>query len=837
MKKTFLFAAFMPLFLWAQEESTGTVNAVPPDAPNPPPPAMQQPPPPAGYGMPAYGEPPANPLRRQTNPNLGEQERELLDKHRENAARGKADRGLRKGGETKGAKSGSGQNGASGKTSASNNGNLLNVDYVDEPILDVLRAIATAFRLSIIPDKDLGDVKVTIHLENIPVIEGLEKLCKSHGLELVADGSVYRVRKARENAFSIIEVRNKRMNLDVQNRPIKDFLRELVEKTKINIVPGQDLKGQVTGHLKDVDPIDGFKALMAANAYDVRLKNGVYLVENGDSTGQDNAYFRRGRRPAQGFPGQGGGNADVDVHDGKVTLNLNNASLGDAIREIAEQAGLNYTIIGDVSGNVNAQLKSVTVDEALSALLNGTRYAYIRKDGTLLIGDRNPNTPSGQALSGAELVYLKYIKAENIEKIVPKTVPAENIKVIKEQNAVLISGTNDDIDLVKTFIDKVDVPTPQVLMEVVVVEYNREKSSDFGLQAGPNANQGININGYGSMSGVQHSWTKGTWTGLIGIKPPNFDLSLKALESKNKAKILSMPKITTLNGNKAELRVSRTSYFPVSSYNKDGFQNMDYRTIDDGITIELTPWVTKHGEVNVTIAPSVKTTGATSTAGAPPPVTNRSISTNVMLMDGETIALGGLIKSQEDNTRSFVPILGSIPLLGYLFSSTSNATLTTELVIYVTPHILNPESQGVNLEEEFESLDRRSGFLKDNDFTGSGKAKKDAKEGREAKEAKEAPKAVVPPAPVSEIPAQPPARRPSVDSTPAAQPAPPPATAPVPSRVPSSQGSGGIFPPPAPMPPRAQVRPAPPAIRVPPRDSARTAPIPPPPNRDSVRAK
>jgi len=788
---------------------------------------MDEPPPPAGSVYPGPADnPQAYPQRRQVNPNLGEQERELLDKHRENAAKGKAGRGLKKNADSKAGKN-AGQSGAAAKTSAGSGGNLLNVDYVDEPILDVLRAIATAFKLSIIPDKDLGDVKVTIHLENIPVIEGLEKLCKSHGLELLADGSVYRVRKTRENAFSIIEVRNRRMNLDVQNRPIKDFLRELVEKTKINIVPGQDLRGLVTGHLKDVDPIDGFKALMAANAYDVRLKNGVYLVENGDSTGQDGSYARHGRRMGgQGYPGggQGGGNADVDVHEGKVTLNLNNASLGDALREIAEQAGLNYTIIGDVSGNVNAQLKSVSVDGALSALLNGTRYAFIRKDGTLLIGDRNPNTPSGQALSGAELVYLKYIKAENIEKIVPKSVPAENIKVIKEQNAVLISGTNDDIELVKTFIEKVDVPTPQVLMEVVVVEYNREKTSEFGLQAGANANSGININGYGSMSGVQHKWSKGSWTGLIGIKPPNFDLSLKALEAKNKAKILSMPKITTLNGNKAELRVSKTSYFPVSSVNKDGFQNMDYRTIDDGITIELTPWVTKHGEVNVTIAPSVKTTGATSSQGAPPPVTNRSISTNVMLMDGETIALGGLIKSQEDNTRSFVPILGSIPLLGYLFSATSSATLTTELVIYVTPHIINPETESVNLEEEFESLDRRSGFLKDGDFLGSGKGKK---------ESKEEPKAVVPPAPVSEVPAPPPARRPSDDSL-ADKPV-LPSSAPPAAPVPAPSGGSNRTPPTAP-PSRPPVR------RVTPQNQPMPgAPVPAPASpstpRDSARAK
>ena len=453
---------------------------------------------------------------------------------------------------------------------------------------------------------------------------------------------------------------------------------------------------------------------MAANNYEVRLKNGVYLVENGDSSNPNAPSFSRGRRNMAGInPGQG--NSDVDVHDGHVTLSLSNASLGDAIREIAEQAGMNFTIIGDVSGNVNAQLKGVTVDEALSALLQGTRYAYLRKDGTLLIGDRNPNTPSGQALSGAELIYLKYIKSENIEKILPKSISPENIKVIKEQNAVLISGTGDDISQVKEFLTKVDVPTPQVLMEIVVVEYNRSKNSELGIETGKSTYTGVKANIEGSMSGITQTITKGSFKGVIGILAPEFNLNLRALEAKNQAKILSMPKITTLNGNKAELKVSRTSYYNVRSVTKDGFQNNDYRTIDDGITIELTPWITKHGEVNVNITPSIKTSEIP-VGETPGAVTNRSINTNVSLMDGETIALGGLIKSQEDNSRQFVPILGSIPILGYLFSWRNSHTVTTELVIYVTPHILNPDAQNVNLEKEFKSLEHRSGLLEDADF-------------------------------------------------------------------------------------------------------------------------
>ncbi len=700
-----LFFYCLPLFADEAPVASFPTNAFQPqDQTSVSPTSSENNPSPPAAGMGADGFRPFQPHPRPDettgNVSLAGPEKEVLENHQANAAKGK--------------KAGNGLRVPANRTknSAKNSETMLNVDYVDEPVLDVLRAIATAFKLSLIPDKDIGDVKVTIHLENLPVIEGVEKLCRSHGLEMLVDGNVYRIRKTRETSFSMLEIHEKLMNLDVQNRPAKDFLREFVEKTRINIVPGQDLVGHVTGHLKDVEPLDGFKALMEANNFVVRLKNGVYLVENGDPTDQNGAV--RHPRSNQGFTRQGSGRADIDVHDGKVTLNLNNASLTDAISQIAEQAAMNFTLIGDISGNVTAQFKGVGLDDALSALLLGTRYAFLRRNGTLLIGDRNPNTPSGQALSEADLVYLKHIRAENIEKILPKSISPENIKVIKEQNAVLISGMADDIAQVKSFLAKVDISTPQVLMEVIVVEYNRNQGSEFGIENGL-SKQKPSIDITGSMSGITRQWTKDGFQASIGIKPPNFDMNLRALESKSKAKILSMPKITTLNGNKADLKVSRTSYYKVSSVTKDGFQNNDFRTIDDGISIEITPWITKHGEVNVTISPSIKTSEV-GDGETPPRVTNRSINTNVSLMDGETIALGGLLNSTQDNVRSFVPILGSIPLLGYLFSWRSANTSTQELVIYVTPHILDPNAQNVNLEDEFISLDHRSGFLQNSDF-------------------------------------------------------------------------------------------------------------------------
>ncbi len=692
LKKASLLVFLVCFAVYGQEEGeTPSSSGPPPEAgqfqPPPEPVPNVQPPPPA----------------------IGEPERTILEGHRQNSKRAKpsappppASAKLEP---------------PSGKTRGDLG--LLSADYVNEPILDVLRAIATAYGLSLIPDPAIGDVKVTIHLEKIPVLEGLERLCRSHGLEIVSEGRVYKVQRAKEAVHSSIEMRDGKMFLDLRNKPVRDFLREFGEKAGINVVPDQGLEGTVSGSLRSVTPLDGLKALMEANGFSLRQKSGVYLVEaQGGADESGGAAFPRATRRTQRMPSNSG---EIDVRGDKVTLRLQNASLGDAIREIAELADLNYAIIGELTGTVNANLRDVSVDEALGNLLMGTRFAYLRRGGTVLFGDRNPNTPSGQALSGSELVFLKYIKAENLEKLYPKSLSPENIKVVKEQNALLISGTAEDVQQARDFVDKVDLPTPQVMMEVIIVEYKRDQNSDFGIAPGKSDVPGANLNFTGNLSGIDYTFQKGGFKGGIGVLPPLFDMNLRALEAKNKAKVLAMPKITTINGNKADLKVSRTFYYQVSSVTKDGFQNNDFRAIDDGITIEITPWVTRHGEVNVTINPSIKT-AEPGPEGAPAPITNRAIQTNVRLMDGETIALGGLIESKETNQRSFVPILGSIPVLGYLFSYRKLLKITTELVIYITPHILDPVNQGLDLQEEFEGMEKRGGFLKSSDFLRSNKS-------------------------------------------------------------------------------------------------------------------
>jgi|GEM_PF-1869239 len=596
----------------------------------------------------------------------------------------------------------------------------LRVEVVDEPLLNLFRVIAKTHKINLVPQTDLKDQKITIHLQDIPLEEGLRVICRANGLDLVREGDVYFVRKATDETISNIRPGLKRIDIVVENQDVKNFIRDFSYKTGISIAPGQDLKGKVTGHFRDVNPIDGFKALMIANGLEVKRKGSIYIVESNANTDNSN----------QGYPGQSyshrrsggmGGSLDIDVNNGRVSLKLKNAQLNEVIPALIDQAGLNMVSYGNLDGSLDADLTDVPLEKALGILLQGTRFSFVVRDGMILIGDKSPGAPASTVLSTSELVNLKYLRVDKLMAMLPKNISGDGIKEIKEQNAVLITGTSEYITQVKEFLVQIDLPIPQVLLEVIIVEFNHKKSSELGIKniqrtADKDPTAGIPRGLFELKLGVNNAKLNNTFdykafSGSIGVMDNDFFLNLTANLSQDEGKVLAMPKITTLNGNKATLQVANTKYFPVSTFNQEGSQSTDYRSIPDGITIDITPWVTHSGDVNLQIAPSIKSASpdqpGENGSVRPGDVRDRNISTNVRLMDGETLVLGGLIDTKNDVGRVYVPILGHIPILGYLFSYRTKSTQTSELTIFVTPRILHDEDRNTLPSKVLEEMGKR----------------------------------------------------------------------------------------------------------------------------------
>jgi type IV pilus assembly protein PilQ len=600
-------------------------------------------------------------------------------------------------------------------------------DFKDTDIRDVVRSISIAYGLNIVIDKDIA-AKVTIHLTDVPVLDGLRTLLGTHGLSLINEGDIYRIAKAEDKGKGAIAVsRRDTLNMDIDNMDVRDFIRDISAKTGLNIIAEKNVEGRISGTLRNIDVEKGIRALFEANGFISRYRGDIIMVSSkekaegpsvgGRPIGGSGSYMQRSSGQQQEL--------DVRVKDGKVSVNLTSADIGDALKQISDQSQLNFITYGDVRGEVNAKLDNVPLEKAIGLLMAGTNYSFAIKDSILLVGDRNSATPSGQALSTSVLLHLKHIKADNFMTVLPKSIPATNVQIVKEQNAVLVTGTMDLITQVQEFIAQVDIPTPQIMIEAIVVEFSKDIGKEWGIKAGRGASsdsaysagsESYIPNYWGSMSGrgvknmidnVNREIKKplnGFQFGTIGFLPDDFWITLKALESESKAKVMAQPRIATLNGNKASINVGVTRYFRLQGGTIEN-PFVRFQEIKSGIKLDITPWISQSGQVTVEISPEISNSTGDNKEGFPN-VSTRSVNTTIRLNDGETIIIGGLIRAEDNKQIEKVPLLGSIPFFGKLFQSQGNQKSTSELVIYLTPHILR-DGDAVDLQGDLEKFKLR----------------------------------------------------------------------------------------------------------------------------------
>ena len=169
------------------------------------------------------------------------------------------------------------------------------------------------------------------------------------------------------------------------------------------------------------------------------------------------------------------------------------------------------------------------------------------------------------------------------------------------------------------------------------------------------------------------------------------------------ATIKARPNITTLNGQQATIDVGTVQYYKVVNVDKDGKEETRYQSVNGGVTLQVTPWVSGSGEITLKLSPSVSNIGAVSAEG-PPQVSRRMVDTTVRVKDGQTIVIGGLIQDIGTNIKSRVPILSDIPIIGELFKSNNRDVNQTELIIYITPRVLKTDEE--NVVEEMEEKER-----------------------------------------------------------------------------------------------------------------------------------
>ncbi|MGC2040252.1 type II and III secretion system protein family protein [Paraburkholderia caledonica] len=265
------------------------------------------------------------------------------------------------------------------------------------------------------------------------------------------------------------------------------------------------------------------------------------------------------------------------------------------------------------------------------------------------------------------------------------------------------NGASNGNSKAATVLNMMSVDSPQqVMLEVKVAEVSKTVLNQLG--------SAMNIQGgFGSWSGALISSLLAGVSSIVDVNKANnrpFNVAIDGQHGDNLVKILAEPNLVTLSGQEATFLAGGKVFIPIPQSNLNGVATIVLQEEEFGVGLKFTPTVLAGGRINLKVAPEVSelsstgvTVGATNTNNLTilPLITTRRASTTVQMNDGETFAIGGLIKNNASGTLKAIPGVGEVPVLGALFRSTSYQQDRTELVFIITPHLVKPLQTAANL--------------------------------------------------------------------------------------------------------------------------------------------
>jgi type IV pilus secretin PilQ/predicted competence protein len=398
-----------------------------------------------------------------------------------------------------------------------------------------------------------------------------------------------------------------------------------------------------------------------------------------------------------------------------ISLQFEEIPIRTILNMIAEKYGLNIVQSAEITEEISIHLNNVALISALDAILTSNGYNYFYSDDIIVV------KPLDMAAMGELKTVtrnLKYISPAAAANAVSDLLSGKGtIKVVGEKTAsgqvaggavptrVVITDLPGVIARVISLIDEIDIPEPQLAIEVSMVEVNVDSDKRVGvnwptqlvskLHGAGSFTAGSTSGGStstGSEALGQMDLPDGQWKwGKLSVEETR--IMLDFLDKSGNSKLISDPRITTLNNHEAEIKV--TTVIPIQTINRfsEGGSVQDIVSFQDeevGITLRVTPHISDDDEIILDVNPSVaEIIGYSGPAESQKPITSeRSVRCKISVRDGETAVLGGLLKENKIEIEQKIFLIGSLPIIGNLFKHKSTQVSTTDLMVLITPTIL-----------------------------------------------------------------------------------------------------------------------------------------------------
>lgn len=593
------------------------------------------------------------------------------------------------------------------------------INVNEESVQELLKGIALTNNLNIIIDPKIN-YHIIYNFSEINVKDFLLFLCKKYKLELEFIGNLIYLKpfvEIQEKTKYIpkelnvtFDTQSNLLSLDLSNDSLFLVAKKVAELTGKNIIVKPNLSNKmISAYILNADFETALEKLGLAN--DIQLTksdNDFYIFELPTNTAPDqrnnNNQKNRGRtQQANRYKKEASQEEGLEIkalNEDDISANCTGAAIVDIINEIGKQLKRDFVFLSEPTEEKNLYISNQDLESILTAILIGSKHTFNIKDNVYIIGEK-----SEKEIQAIHILPIQFRSIEKTLELIPSALKTDvEIKEYTELNSLIIQASYPKFKKIEQFIRQIDKPIPVILIEVMIIDINKNFTIATGVEAGlgePPAKstgqvfpaidvslstKGINdiissFNGFG--------WFK------IGKVTPNFYMNIKALEDNGYISVHSTPKLSTLNGHEAQLQSGETKYYYedetslISTQNIHETNRRTWKPVNADLTIKIKPFVSANEQITLEVEVQQSDFTPREYEDAPPGSVTRNFKSQVRIKDQEMILLGGLDRKSSSTTNKGLPLISRIPILNWFTSSKSKSNSKSKLSIFIKPTIIN----------------------------------------------------------------------------------------------------------------------------------------------------
>ncbi len=383
----------------------------------------------------------------------------------------------------------------------------------------------------------------------------------------------------------------------------------------------------------------------------------------------------------------------------RQSYNFQDLEIRQALSALAQDQDINLIMSPEVTGKITVHLNQLTLEEALHAMTLAGGFAF-RKQEELYYVYRPKPVPDKQPEQLQIRVFrLKFAAVDKMQEILTAIPGMRTVRIHEPSKTIFVEDTPENIGKIETILRSWDAAPRQVLIEARIMQVTLTDDMSLGVD-------------WQKMFGDLTFRTAGFLPGATGLTASlatavgsrdQFTAALNALQVKTKVNTLSTPKILALHGKTARVQVGGKQGYKTAIKDKDGIVTDRIDFLDTGTILEITPYIDDSGNVQLTVNPQINSVTFDSTNT--PNLKTTTVSTSMMAKNGQSIFIGGLIEDTKTDTQNMIPCVGNIPGLGLLFGQLKDGINKSELIVLITPQILDLETPTAAAQEKMKTME------------------------------------------------------------------------------------------------------------------------------------